>query len=122
MVAADLEPAHVVLVHPPFELSTAAVFGELRREEWGTAPNDLLAPARRLRPEIDALWALVTAAGASPQLSGSGPTIFALTADPERAAAVADRLRRAGVAVTSTRTRTAAASIVVLSHDDQEDA
>lgn len=121
VAATDVQPAHVVLVHPRFELSTAAVFGELRRDEWGAAPNDLLAAARRLRPEIDELCALVTAAGGSPQLTGSGPTIFARSDDPERAEAVARRLHRAGVAVTLTRTRSAAASIVALSHEHEED-
>ncbi len=31
---------------------------------------------------------LVVAAGGAPQLSGSGPTVFAVTDDPERAAAM----------------------------------
>ena len=43
--------------------------------------------------------------------AGSGPTLFSLTDDPERADAVAARLGNAGLRVTSTRTRTAPASI-----------
>ncbi|MCA1570435.1 MAG: 4-(cytidine 5'-diphospho)-2-C-methyl-D-erythritol kinase [Chloroflexi bacterium] len=105
------EPRHVVLVHPPFGLSTAAIFGELRPDEWGRAANDLLAPARRLRPEIDDLFAAVIRAGGAPSLTGSGPTIFSLTDDPERAHAIAHRLRDADVRVSVTRTRDAAASI-----------
>ncbi len=108
---------HVVLVHPPFGLSTAAVFAELRPPDMtGTkAPepgrNDLLAPARRLRPELDDLFQAVAAAGAVPRLTGSGPTVFARTDDPERSAAVAASLRNAGLRVTETRLRREAASI-----------
>jgi 4-diphosphocytidyl-2-C-methyl-D-erythritol kinase len=106
--APDLE---VVLLHPPFRLSTAAVFAELRPGDWGSGANDLLAPATRLRPEIGQLFALMLAAGGDPRLSGSGPTIFTVSDDPERARDVAARLQRAGHRVTVTRTRPAAASI-----------
>jgi len=105
------EPAHVVLAHPPFGLSTAEVFAELRTAEWGGAENDLLAPARRLRPELDDLFALVQAAGGKPRLTGSGPTVFASSDDPERAGSIAGRLRRGRVRITLTRTRDTAASI-----------
>lgn len=101
----------VVLAHPPFGLSTAAVFAELRPDEWGRGDNDLLAPARRLRPELDRLFAAITKAGGEPRLSGSGPTVYSLTDEAERAAAVAGRLREAGIRTTVTRTRSAAASI-----------
>jgi 4-diphosphocytidyl-2-C-methyl-D-erythritol kinase len=62
---AALEPTarEVVLVHPPFGLSTRDVFAELRPDEWGRQENDLLAPARRLRPELDDLFELVTTGG-----------------------------------------------------------
>jgi len=123
-------PCDVVLVHPPFALSTAAVFAELRPEEWsGAAPaavldaagrNDLLAAARRLRPELDDVIALVTAAGLSPAMTGSGPTLFALCDDPERAAAAVARLARAGIGAMVSRTRTTAASIESIA--DEEDA
>lgn len=102
---------HVVLVHPPFGLSTAAVFAELRPDEWGRAENDLLAPARRLRPELDDLFALIVAAGGDPRLTGSGPTVFSLGDDPERATSVAQRLARGGMRATMTRTRTTPTSI-----------
>lgn len=105
------QPHHVVLAHPPFGISTAAVFAELRPDEWGQHPNDLLAPARRLRPELDDLFAAVTRAGGEPRLTGSGPTTFSLTDDPERAERVAGALREAGIRSTLTRTRVAAASI-----------
>jgi 4-diphosphocytidyl-2-C-methyl-D-erythritol kinase len=110
-----VETPHVVLAHPPFALSTAAVFGELRPDEWSGEPrpgvNDLLAPARRLRPELDDVLRLVLAAGGDPHLSGSGPTVFSLTDDPERAAAVVARLERAGLRATQTRIRREPASI-----------
>jgi 4-diphosphocytidyl-2-C-methyl-D-erythritol kinase len=108
---------HVVLVHPPFRLSTAAVFGELRPAEVGGSAepepgrNDLLAPARRLRPELDDIFRLVAAAGATPALTGSGPTVFARVDDPERAAAIAASLGGAGLRTTQSRLRREAASI-----------
>jgi 4-diphosphocytidyl-2-C-methyl-D-erythritol kinase len=113
-------PLHVVLIHPPFGLSTAAVFAELRPSEWSAEQppprleagrNDLLAAARRVRPEIGDVIAAMVHAGGDPHLTGSGPTLFSLTDDPERADAVAARLGNAGLRVTSTRTRTAPASI-----------
>jgi 4-diphosphocytidyl-2-C-methyl-D-erythritol kinase len=109
---------HVVLLHPTFGLSTADVFAELRPDEWGSGPNDLLPAARRLRPELDALFALVVAAGGSPRLTGSGPTIFTFADDAESAAAIAGSLERAGARATVTRTRESPAAIEAI--DDEE--
>lgn len=109
---------HVVLAHPPFGLSTTAVFAELRADEWGTAPNDLLAPALRLRPELAAILELMERAGGSAQLTGSGPTVFTLTDDAEHAGAVADRLAAAGLRVTMTRTRTTPTTIEAIAEED----
>ncbi|MGH2488849.1 MAG: 4-(cytidine 5'-diphospho)-2-C-methyl-D-erythritol kinase, partial [Candidatus Limnocylindria bacterium] len=121
--AADSRPpTEVVLVHPPFGLATGAVFAELRRSEW-TGPiteidpqpaagrNDLEGAARRLRPELDDIVRIVAGAGGEPHLTGSGPTLFVLSDDPERADGVAARLRRAGLATTRTRLRPEPASI-----------
>jgi 4-diphosphocytidyl-2-C-methyl-D-erythritol kinase len=124
------EELHAVLATPPRPLSTAAVFAELKPAEWSTergavldplaeASNDLLGPARRLRPELDDLFRLVLAAGGVPRLTGSGPTLFVLTDDPDRAAAVAGRLDRGGVRVTVTRLRAEPASIEPLSQDEE---
>lgn len=115
-----LEPSerHVVLAHPPFGLSTADVFAELRREEWGTLENDLLAPARRLRPELDAIFAAVLAAGGQPRLSGSGPTIFSLADDSEHAAAIGAGIEGAGIRATITRTRTRPAAIRAIEEEE----
>ena len=101
----------VVLVHPPFGLSTGEVFAELQPDEWGRQENDLLAPARRLRPELDDLFGTVTAEGGHPMLTGSGSTVFSLHDDAERAAALATRLSGRGLRTTHTRTRTTAPSI-----------
>ena len=106
--AADLS---IVLVHPALRLRTGDVFAELREEEWGSATNDLLAPAMRLCPPIADLFALVAAAGGEPRLTGSGPTVFAATDDPERADGIASRLARAGLSVTVARSRATGASI-----------
>ncbi|TMB51160.1 MAG: 4-(cytidine 5'-diphospho)-2-C-methyl-D-erythritol kinase [Chloroflexi bacterium] len=114
---AELPPAtgsEIVLALAPFPLPTTAVFAELREADWGRAGssgNDLLAPARRLRPELDELIRLAVAAGVEPRLTGSGPTLFAALDDPERADAVAGRLQRGGVSVLRTRLRAEPASI-----------
>ncbi len=101
----------VVLVHPPFGLSTADIFAELEGDEWGRQENDLLAPARRLRPELDDLFAIVATEGGRPMLTGSGPTIFSLDDDRDRASALATRLSAHGLRVTHTRTRSTAPTI-----------
>jgi 4-diphosphocytidyl-2-C-methyl-D-erythritol kinase len=113
----------VLLVHPPFGLSTAEVFAASRTHDWrGQAAatvtealtegtNDLLPAARRLRPELDDLMALVLAAGAVPRLTGSGATLYAVLDDPQRAAGIARRLARAGLRTTAAATRLTAASI-----------
>lgn len=108
----------VVLVHPPFGLSTRDVFSELRPGEWGQLENDLLAPARRLRPELDDLFDVVRRAGGEPKLTGSGSTIFSIADDAERAAALGRRLVETGLRVTVTRTRDTAASIERITNED----
>ena len=109
---------HVVLVHPPFGLSTAEVFAELRPEEWGSGANDLLPAARRLRPEIDELFDIVRRAGGTPGLTGSGPTIFTLAVDAASAADIAEALDRDGARVTLTRTRKAPAAIEAIDEEE----
>jgi 4-diphosphocytidyl-2-C-methyl-D-erythritol kinase len=110
----------VVLVLPPFGLATRTVFDALRPGDWSSADpalgpeperNDLLAAARRLRPELDDVFRVVVAAGGEPHLTGSGPTAFVLTDDPERAAGVAVRVARAGLTAIETRVRAEPASI-----------
>jgi 4-diphosphocytidyl-2-C-methyl-D-erythritol kinase len=103
--------AFVVLIHPPFSLSTGAVFAETAASDWssvdeGAEPgrNDLLAAALRLRPELGDVMRLVTQAGGEPHLTGSGPTVFVLTEDPDRASWVAGMTER-GIGLTTTRTR-----------------
>jgi 4-diphosphocytidyl-2-C-methyl-D-erythritol kinase len=110
-------PEHAILAHPAFRLSTAAVFGELRPADLAAERrdgNDLLAAVLRLRPELGDLMRQVSNAGGEPRLTGSGSTIFALTEDPERAAAIAAGLRQGGVRVTETRLRREPAEIVDL--------
>ena len=109
---------HVVLAHAPFGLSTADVFAELRPDEWGALENDLLAPARRLRPELDAIFAAAAAAGGQPRLSGSGPTVFSLADDRQHAAAIAAGIERAGIRATITRTRTRPAAIRAIDEEE----
>ncbi len=117
---------HVVLAVAPFRLSTAAVFAELRRSDWSGPParaaepgrNDLLGPAQRLRPEIGGLVRRMAAAGAEPHLTGSGPTLFALTDDLERAESVRARLSAEGLRTIATRLRRQPASIEAIEEAD----
>jgi 4-diphosphocytidyl-2-C-methyl-D-erythritol kinase len=113
------EEHEVVLVHPLFGLATGQVFAELRSDEWGALENDLLAPARRLRPVLDDLLATISAAGGDPRLTGSGPTVYCLSDDPERADALAAALRAAGLDVTRTRTRTDAPTIEAIDEEEE---
>ena len=112
-------PGWVVLVRPRQPLSTAAVYGALRPEsysdgsrarrlaadlrqgrapDWSTAlTNGLAATAARLCPAIGAIHSRLRDAGARHvQVSGSGPTVFALCASEAAA-------RRIAAAVGSTR-------------------
>jgi 4-diphosphocytidyl-2-C-methyl-D-erythritol kinase len=113
--APPVPPLEIVLVHPARPLATAATFAELRRSEWsGSASdgrNDLYSAALRLMPELGELTALVAGAGGEARMTGSGPTLYVATPDGERADGVAARLRRGGVRVTRTRTRTTATRI-----------
>lgn len=116
-------PDHVILAHPDFRLSTAAVFGELRAADLGAEGqrgNDLLAPAMRMRPALGDLMRAVSDEGGEPRLTGSGSTIFSLTDDGERAAAIATGLRQRGVRVSLTRLRREPAQIVELGEATQD--
>lgn len=111
---------HVVLAHPPFGLSTAAIFAELRPDEWGSGePNDLLAPALRLRPELASVLEVMRRAGAEPRMTGSGTTVFSIDDDPERATAVARTATNAGLRATMTATRTSPAAIEAITEEDE---
>ncbi len=67
----------------------------LRAGEPPPAVNDLQAAARRLCPQIDrALEALRSAGAQRPLVTGSGPTVFGYSDDPE----APQRLRAAGYA------------------------
>ncbi len=117
----------VVLALPPFGLSTAAVFAESRAADWSVeeparealpSRNDLLPAARRLRPELDDLLRLVVTGGGEPHLTGSGPTVFSLSDDPDRADNLAARLRSAGVRALRTRLAPAAATIERITQEE----
>lgn len=125
LAAADA--LEVVLAVPSFGLSTAAVFAELRRADWSRAApprttdpgrNDLLAAARRLRQEIDGVFRVVEMAGGEPHLTGSGPTVYALTDDPQRAEAIAAAAEVAGLRAVRTRLARTATTIVAMSEEE----
>ena len=71
----------------------------------------LVAPVLRLRPELEMVFATIRRAGGDPHLTGSGPTVFSVSDDPERTASVRDSLRIAGIRAMTTRYAAAAATI-----------
>jgi 4-diphosphocytidyl-2-C-methyl-D-erythritol kinase len=107
----------VVLVKPPFGLSTAQVYQSFKQEESVNKPDhrgmisgiesndaqaicsclvNMLEPAAvKLQPSIANIKEKLLKAGAMGVLmSGSGPTVFGLTPDPGTAGAVAARYDR----------------------------
>jgi 4-diphosphocytidyl-2-C-methyl-D-erythritol kinase len=77
----------------PHELERAAA--EIRAGHF-TPCNDLEAAARRLCPAIDpALEALREAGVEHPMVTGSGPTVFGISADPDALARLRETYPRA---------------------------
>jgi 4-diphosphocytidyl-2-C-methyl-D-erythritol kinase len=118
----DLPPQAVVLVMPPFPVSTPEVFRRLEAPAWdgrgggdcddGGAPdrNDLERAAEALFPALREVRAELERVGATrARLSGSGSTVFGLFPDLAMAAEAARRLDRlpagCAVRVVSTLTR-----------------
>ena len=120
----ELPPLPVVLVPADPGLSTAAVYAEADRipttrarldpdgvraaaalpphELAARLENDLEAAALSLRPELEETLAAVRDSGAlAARVTGSGPTVFGVYADPAAAAAGAERLP--GAILTSLR-------------------
>lgn len=101
---ADLPPQAVVLVMPPFPVSTPAVFGRLEARAWDGLGadeasddpdrNDLEPAAEALFPALrDVRDALGRAGAARARLSGSGSTVFGLFPDVATAAEAARGLQ-----------------------------
>lgn len=100
----DLPPQAVVLVMPPFPVSTPAVFGRLQAPAWDgrgggrlgeEAPdrNDLEPAAEALFPALRAVRESLGRVGATrARLSGSGSTVFGLFPDLATASEAARRL------------------------------
>jgi 4-diphosphocytidyl-2-C-methyl-D-erythritol kinase len=116
----DLPEESLVLLVPPFGLSTPDVYRKLGTDRLAGPPargpveamadrNDLEAAAERLRPELPTLRASLLSAGAlSARLSGSGSTLFGVfpTEDAaRRAAATLDGRDGARAVVTRTVSR-----------------
>jgi len=104
----------IVIVAPPFEVPTAAIFRALKPEDWsGRAPdthieaivrgeispaimvNDLAAAAIAQFPEIRRLKGLLEESGArGAQMSGSGGAVFGVFESVEDAERAAEKVRR----------------------------
>lgn len=117
----------VVLVKPPFGVSTARIYGlydtcppgpgpdtgaligALKKRDVpavaGLMGNVLERVTSSLHPEImDIKNALLAAGAAGALMSGSGPAVFGLCAGPEEALAVASRLKLPGCRIITTAT------------------
>jgi 4-diphosphocytidyl-2-C-methyl-D-erythritol kinase len=111
---ADQPRSWVVLVLPPFGVSTAEAFGWYDADEAADAQpgprdedtvNDLEAPVTRRHPEIGQLLGALSGSGAvRAVMSGSGSTVFGLFDDRSRAVRAADALAGLGWRVVLTRT------------------
>ncbi|HEV2169723.1 MAG TPA: 4-(cytidine 5'-diphospho)-2-C-methyl-D-erythritol kinase, partial [Candidatus Binatus sp.] len=104
----------LVLAVPPFEVSTAAIFGQLKPDGWsGAAPdsdiaaivrgdispgllvNDLATVAMTQFPEIRRLKGLLEDSGArAAQMSGSGGAVFGIFDSAHAAESAAIKVRR----------------------------
>jgi 4-diphosphocytidyl-2-C-methyl-D-erythritol kinase len=115
---AGVSGVDLVLAAPREPVSTPAVYGELKPDEFGAGDfdpvsvasafakgpetwrehfrNDLTAPAERLYPQITSLKDVLKEMGYTPALSGSGGAVFAQAGDKRRAATDANRLREMG--------------------------
>jgi 4-diphosphocytidyl-2-C-methyl-D-erythritol kinase len=105
---------HTVVAVPPFEVSTAAIFGALEPSGWsGAAPdahlqavtrgeieaehlvNDLAAVAIAQFPEIRRLKGLLEDSGArAAQMSGSGGAVFGVFDSADEAESAARKIRK----------------------------
>jgi 4-diphosphocytidyl-2-C-methyl-D-erythritol kinase len=121
----DLPPHSIVIVRPPFGVSTAEAYAwydedraagikepreiQLLPVPWPTRAaqmiNDLEPPVVRRHPEIAALKTTLRDAGAiAAAMSGSGSAVFGLFRSRAAAAACVRALTRAGAAALLTRT------------------
>ena len=122
----DLPRHWIVLVRPPFGVSTAEAYGWYDEDRaagvrespgelqvlpvpWPTRAaqmvNDLEPPVVRRHPELAGIKAALKEAGAAAAaMSGSGSAVFGLFRTRPRAAAARAALARAGWAATLTRT------------------
>jgi 4-diphosphocytidyl-2-C-methyl-D-erythritol kinase len=125
----DPDPFGLVIVPSDEALSTPAVYAEFDRRGGARGPteleahaqaarageppppvNDLQDAARALCVAIDPVLDAIERAGASvAMVAGSGPTVFGLFDDPERAQAAARTLDAAGDNRASTTLRATAA-------------
>ena len=109
----ELEQTWLAVGFAGIPISTARVFGELRPDEWGTGkaveaaarairagigapavarlPNDLLAPASRLYPELESLLATLRKRGWDPRLTGTGSSVFQVCWEKSEAEALCIR-------------------------------
>jgi len=98
----DLPPVWYVVLEPPVQVPTAAIFGapELKRDsppmhaaDWrpGTGVNDLEAVAVARFPAVAEHLRWLSAFGEA-RMSGSGACVFTEFADKESATAVIDQL------------------------------
>ena len=112
MYFGDLPRAHVVLVVPPFGVSTEEAYGWWDRDRGRLTPrssNDLEASVSRRRPEIARIVDELLRLGANEAaMSGSGSAVFGLFKTAAAAQRAAKRVRKAKRRVEIVRTLTRA--------------
>jgi 4-diphosphocytidyl-2-C-methyl-D-erythritol kinase len=130
----DIAPASVVLVRPPFGVSTADAYSWYRsgvaapsrrrtqrvplagKPSMHTVVNHLEPAVIARHPEIARIRRQLAGAGAFVSLmSGSGSAVFGLFADPDKARAAAARFARPGWQTVLTRTVRRSAAVPAIS-------
>lgn len=107
-IGEQLEPVSLgerfyLLVLPPFQLSTAEVFSDIHLKRnsaaisvadalAGKGRNDCEAVARRLRPELSAVFTELANYG-QPRMSGTGSAVFVEMCSAEAASSAASELK-----------------------------
>ena len=122
----ELEETWLAVAFAGLQVSTAAVFGELRADEWGSGkavetaalairagvgaaavarlPNTLLAPAMRLYPELEGLVSSLRKWGWDPRLTGTGSALFQVCWQKSEAEALCVRAWDVGMRAWAVRT------------------
>ena len=91
------------------ELNLAASIPATRTHDWTTSPriprphNDLLDAAKAVCPSIADAMQAIEGLGLEPRLTGSGSALFVIVESKDQAIAIADAIRKTGIAACDSR-------------------